>query len=386
MPSLHRPKAFLFDLGDTLLQEESYHLDRGTALLRERPGFRSAPAEGLGDALYREMQAVRSAGHVEFRLAEWLAERMDPEDREVDELEFGFWREIASLVPMPGVREGLDELVGAGVPMGVVSNAMFSARVLESELRRHGLRDPFRFVISSADHGRRKPHESIFRAALDRLGADAADTWFVGDRFEADVIGAHAVGMTPIWLNKVASGPPAPEAAPHHRVQSWPELIALHRAARTGALRVPQAEAGERVFAYGTLEFEDVMEVVTGRSLASTDALLPDYARFMLRDRIYPAVIESAGDETPGRLYGGVDAESLVHLDRFEGSLYRRERVRILTESGVVDAFVYVLGERHRGLLRTEPWDRERFRRDSLTDYLDGCRALRSRVHREGRR
>jgi FMN phosphatase YigB (HAD superfamily) len=56
-----------------------------------------------------------------------------------------------------GVRELLPCLQAEGIRMGVVSNSSFPGIVLERELSRQALRDPFEFVISSADYGVRMP-------------------------------------------------------------------------------------------------------------------------------------------------------------------------------------------------------------------------------------
>ena len=48
-------------------------------------------------------------------------------------------------------------------------------------------------------HGKTKPHETIFRAMLERLGVAAEAAAMVGDDPSDDVDGARAVGMQ-AWL------------------------------------------------------------------------------------------------------------------------------------------------------------------------------------------
>ena len=56
------------------------------------------------------------------------------------------------------------------------------------------------------------------------------------------------------------------------------------------------------LFSYGTLEIPEVMMAVTGRVLASTSAVLPDHARFLLHGETYPGVIHSYRAEVKGVL------------------------------------------------------------------------------------
>ena len=55
-------------------------------------------------------------------------------------------------------------------------------------------------VVISAELGVAKPDPAIFRAALDRLGARAADAMHVGDSVEDDVAGARAAGLEAVLV------------------------------------------------------------------------------------------------------------------------------------------------------------------------------------------
>jgi FMN phosphatase YigB (HAD superfamily) len=46
-----------------------------------------------------------------------------------------------------------------------------------------------------------KPEPGIFYAALERLGATADQSLYVGDNYWADVIGARRAGVTPVLLD-----------------------------------------------------------------------------------------------------------------------------------------------------------------------------------------
>lgn len=113
-----------------------------------------------------------------------------------------------------------------------------------------------------------------------------------------------------------------------------------------------------RLFAYGTLQLPELAQAITGKSFAAEDAVLDDYACFAVRDQAYPGAVESPGDRVPGRLYAGVDTESLSRLDRFEGVLYERRRLDVRGSGGsAVCAWVYVVPSERRAALSDEPWD-----------------------------
>lgn len=79
--------------------------------------------------------------------------------------------------------------------LGLVSNTNDAAMV-PALLATHDIGDVFETVLLSVDHGHRKPHPSIYQAALDHFGCAASDVVFVGDSYEADYLGPTTAGMT----------------------------------------------------------------------------------------------------------------------------------------------------------------------------------------------
>ncbi len=231
-----RPRAILFDLGGTVLEERGYDLAAGVRALLCDPGFRTRRRAGDLDAVLRELKTaidrVQRTNAAEFSMRRWLEAELGPAPAAtLAAAEALLWERSAELVPMPGAAEGLAALGAGGVAAAVVSNAVFASETLAAELARHDLPGGFAFVLSSADLGIRKPDPAIFREALARLGAEPETTWFVGDSFANDVAGAHAAGLTPVWLSR-AGGPDA--AIPHERVADWNALLRLYRASLAG--------------------------------------------------------------------------------------------------------------------------------------------------------
>ena len=208
---------------DTLLREERYDLAAGLGALAGGP--LALPQEPDAQTLRAAITRARAAGG-ELRLRDWLRELAagPVPEASLREAEETVWRAGVRLAPAPGLHDLLDELAADQLPLAIVSNGIFGGSTLAGELERHGLRRPFPFVVSSADAGRRKPDPAPFQRALRQLRVAPQRAWFVGDAFAADVAGAAALGLVPIWLDPGDAEPPA--AIPHRRL---PDLAALHR-------------------------------------------------------------------------------------------------------------------------------------------------------------
>lgn len=100
----------------------------------------------------------------------------------------------------------LADLRGRGLKLGLVSN---TARDLEAFVAHHAL--DVDAALSSRAHGKVKPHESIFRAVLERLGVEPAASAMVGDSPDDDVAGARSLGIRAFLLDRDERYPEHPE-------------------------------------------------------------------------------------------------------------------------------------------------------------------------------
>ena len=57
-------------------------------------------------------------------------------------------------------------------------------------------------MLTSGVHGKTKPHETIFRAALAALRVGPAEAAMIGDSIEDDVDGAAALGIRAFLLDR----------------------------------------------------------------------------------------------------------------------------------------------------------------------------------------
>ena len=129
-----------------------------------------------------------------------------------------------------------------------------------------------------------------------------------------------------------------------------------------------------KIFTYGTLEIPAVMALVTGKSFSAVPAYAQGFARFLLKNRIYPGMIAAPGEHTAGCLYLNVDQKSFGLLDQFEDDLYIRQEIIVSTTLGsTIEAYAYIIPSDQQACLSPNSWDRHYFEQHHLKPYLEAC-------------
>ena len=105
-----------------------------------------------------------------------------------------------------GTREVLSAFAKYRLPLAIVSNNTREEQL--GKLARLGIADRFQAVIVSADHGIAKPDARLFHIALESMGHLASEVVHIGDSWNADVGGANAAGIRPIWFNRFGKTSP----------------------------------------------------------------------------------------------------------------------------------------------------------------------------------
>lgn len=146
-----------------------------------------------------------------------------PKSAEFVETYLAEWSRPVRLIE--GVEEMLDTLRARGHRTGVVSNTHHAALVSDV-LRRFGILDPFDAVITSVEHGKKKPHPSIYRSALAAIGAMPGDAVFVGDSHVPDYEGPRALGIRAYLV-----GPPSAGVPLEHHLGHVTEIVTVLDAA-----------------------------------------------------------------------------------------------------------------------------------------------------------
>jgi len=89
----------------------------------------------------------------------------------------------------------LEALRNRGLRLALVSNTASPDWLLRPVLERQGLVERVDAIVLSSEVGKRKPHPEMFERALAELEVRPEEALFVGDRLDADVLGASRAGM-----------------------------------------------------------------------------------------------------------------------------------------------------------------------------------------------
>lgn len=206
-PAPARPRAVLFDAGNTLLRMNyaaiAVHLDgRGRAVAVDAIEEAELRARVRLDAdLARGVSTEGRAAQDSYLV--YLLEGLGISDREEIEAAAAFRRSynapaglfcVADRHALPAIRR----VKAAGLVAGVVSNSNGWVRTL---LDGAGLGAELDFVIDSALVGVEKPDPKIFRLGVERAGVDAREAVYIGDLYSVDVLGSRAAGLGAILLD-----------------------------------------------------------------------------------------------------------------------------------------------------------------------------------------
>lgn len=167
--------AVLFDVGETLVDEQRYWADLGAEL-------------GVGaHVLWAALGVTIERG--EEHTALWGHLGMEPPAAEPLVYEA---RDL-----YPDALACLEELRSRGYFLGVAGNQTVT---LESWVREAGL--PVELVTSSASLGVRKPDPRFFELLIELCDRPAAEIAYVGDRVDNDVVPAAAAGLVAVHLRR----------------------------------------------------------------------------------------------------------------------------------------------------------------------------------------
>lgn len=132
----------------------------------------------------------------------------------------------ALATPIPGAIESIQQITAAGIPVGVISSAVYHP-FLEWTLSDFGIANRLHFVVTSASTGFYKSNPEIYRTAIRTAGADATRSVHVGDSEKWDVWSSKQAGMHSIWFANGKIDPlvdRAMETTPDHIVHTMTEV------------------------------------------------------------------------------------------------------------------------------------------------------------------
>jgi len=213
--------SILFDLDDTLFDHMGTARAALAATAAAWPALQAVPVETLYQhysELLEELHPLVMTGRLSYldarrqRFARLLApyEPAAPATAaaQLAAQHYGHYQQRRR--PVAGALALLQALKPT-YKIGIVTNNRLAEQ--QEKLRYLGMSELVDALITSEDVGVLKPDPAIYEAALQRLGASPTQTVMVGDNWLADVVGALAVGIRPVWLNRLGVARPLPEVA-----------------------------------------------------------------------------------------------------------------------------------------------------------------------------
>ncbi|MDO7886310.1 HAD family hydrolase [Hymenobacter cheonanensis] len=223
----------LFDLDDTLFDHAATARAALAATAAGRPTLRGVPLAELYQRysdLLEEMHPRVMSGQLTYQAAreQRFRQLLAPYEPPVSAAalaqlaaqHYGHYQRLRQ--PVAGALALLQRLKPL-VKLGIVTNNRTAEQ--QEKLRFLEMTSLVDALITSEDVGVLKPDPAIYHVALARLQASPAQTVMVGDNWQADVLGALAVGIRPVWLNRFGAARLLPHVAELTSLEPLAEVV-----------------------------------------------------------------------------------------------------------------------------------------------------------------
>ena len=137
----------------------------------------------------------------------------------------------------PEMKEAVIYLKEAGYKLALVADTRPGTYV--NVLNQHGMLDLFDAFAISEELDTVKPDPRMFRHVLAQLGVAPEEAVMCGNNLDRDIFGANALGMTTIWFhwnNRYSTTPKNDLAVPDYTVRSAAEFLELVEQLKGGDL------------------------------------------------------------------------------------------------------------------------------------------------------
>jgi len=208
-------KAVLFDMFDTLAvinhghefykhaikRMYEYIVNQGVSVDFEP--FREAYIKAR-DELYAAAEENLEEPHFNQRIQnalQLLGYTLDAKDPTITGATWEFCQEFLNHVKIDENAKNVLQNLYGNYKLGIISNFAIPEGVY-NVLKTNELNELFDIVVVSGEINKRKPSPEIFQSALKMLGVLADEAVFVGDTADADIAGAHAVGMKAVYIKR----------------------------------------------------------------------------------------------------------------------------------------------------------------------------------------
>ena len=190
---------FMLEVRDLPLKYFDWQAARNGTIIEETLRARAVPE-------YRALRSAIIQSGIEIDAVENIVRVCETLEISADRLEIASAVDdlmnatLASASPRPGVIDFVTSLKSAGIPVGIVSNAIHQP-FLEWAVEAAGMHDLFTSILTSARSGYYKSRPEIYLQAAQELGVKPEAVIHIGDSPRFDVAGAAAAGLRTVWLD-----------------------------------------------------------------------------------------------------------------------------------------------------------------------------------------
>lgn len=207
-------RVIVFDLFETLLHDIKFDFDSCLSYLHENILSKDTDKDEFLDyaaTYWKELYDKRCENNIELAFEEELLDFKNKYGFKVnypmEEILFNCVLEINTTELFNDTISILEQLKSLEIPVYLLSNSIFKKNVMKKFINQYDLEKYFVNIHFSADYKLRKPHKDLFKIVFDDIktydsSMEMGQVFFVGDNFEADVLGAENFGFTPVFINR----------------------------------------------------------------------------------------------------------------------------------------------------------------------------------------
>ncbi|WP_291569262.1 HAD family hydrolase [Clostridium sp. UBA4548] len=209
-----KTKVIVFDLFETILHDIKFDFNSGLLYLHENILSKDTDkveflhyASTYWKGLYDKRSEDNSELAFEDELLDFKNKYGFKVNFSVEEILFNCAIEMNATELFNDTISTLEQLNLLGIPIYLLSNTIFKKNVMKKFINQYDLEKYFVNIHFSADYKLRKPHKDLFKVVFDDIKeadttVEKGQVYFVGDNFEADVLGAENFGFTPVFINR----------------------------------------------------------------------------------------------------------------------------------------------------------------------------------------
>lgn len=209
-----KAKAIVFDLFETLLHDIKFDFNSGLFYIHKNILSKETnKVEFLdyADTYWKERYDKRNEDNSEVAFEEELLDFKNKYGFKVkypiEEILLNCALEMNTAELFPDTISTLNQLKLLNVPIFLLSNSIFKKNIMEKFINQFDLEKYFINTHFSADYNIRKPHKDLFKIVFDDIkeydaNMQKEEVYFIGDNFEADILGADNFGFTPVFINR----------------------------------------------------------------------------------------------------------------------------------------------------------------------------------------